>query len=187
MADVCKAIDFMLRQEDATLSGTVTNAANDNGGCTRFGLCAKWHPALVVAGFFSPEMPRDKALLMAEDTYTKEYAPALRLAVLRSDAVACAVLSFAVVDGTGSALKLLRHSLDSLGSALPVSAAAEDDVTFTAENAEDEVALVPALVKAQEQRCAEIVARDPSQSKWLRGWTNRAQQVLGLVRNPALA
>lgn len=187
MADVRKAIDFMLRQEDAELSGTVTNAASDNGGCTRFGLCAKWHPALAAAGFFTPQIPRDKALLMAEDTYQKEYAPALRLTALRSDAVACAVLSFAVVDGTGSALRLLRQSLDSLGCSLPVSAAAEDDATFAAENAAEDSALVPALVKAQEQRCAEIVAHDPSQRKWLHGWFNRADQVLALVQTPARA
>ena len=83
MADIRKAVEFMLRQEDARLSGTVTNAASDNGGFTRFGLCAKWHPALVAAGFFTPQMPRDKALLMAEETYSTEYAPALRLAGLR--------------------------------------------------------------------------------------------------------
>lgn len=188
MADPRKAIDFMLRQEDATLSGAVTNAASDNGGCTRFGLCAKWHPELVKAGFFDAQKtPRDKALQMAEQTYSTEYAPALRLTALRSDAVACAVLSFAVVDGTGSALRLLRQSLDFLGCSLPVSAAPEDDATFTAENAAEDSAVVPALVKAQEQRCADIVAHDPSQRKWLHGWFNRADQVLALVYSPARA
>ena len=55
MADPRETIDFMLRQEDTTLYGKVTNAASDNGGCTRFGLSAKWHPELVKAGFFDQE------------------------------------------------------------------------------------------------------------------------------------
>ena len=39
---------------------------------------------------------------MAKQMYSAEYVPALRLTTLRSDALACAALSFAVVDGTGS-------------------------------------------------------------------------------------
>jgi hypothetical protein len=38
------AIDFVLRQEDATLSGAITNYSTDLGGLTRFGLCAQLMP-----------------------------------------------------------------------------------------------------------------------------------------------
>ena len=39
-----QSIDFVLKQEDSTLSGVITNETGDAGGLTRFGLCAKWHP-----------------------------------------------------------------------------------------------------------------------------------------------
>lgn len=181
MANAPKAIEFMLHQEDAKLSGVITNAASDNGGQTRFGLCAKWHPALVKAGFFSASMPQPQALSLAEETYQKEYAVPLRLAQLSSDAVACALISFAVLDGIGSAIKLLRSALDVCGLKFPETSAPINDATFNAEQEVPESKLVPALVRQQRNRCEQIAAEEPSQRKWIAGWENRADQVLALV------
>ena len=182
MADVRKAIDFMLHQEDSTLAGTITNAQSDNGGQTRFGLCAKWHPALVAAGFFSPTMTQSQALALAEETYNSEYAVPLRLDRLSSDAVACGVLSFAVLDGIRSALRVLRAALYTCGFTLQVTTAPMDDATFNAEQAVSESQLIPALVQQQKSRCEHIAANDPTQQKWIRGWENRADQVLALIK-----
>jgi lysozyme family protein len=182
MADVRKAIEFMLHQEESALSGTVTNAASDNGGQTRFGLCAKWHPALVAAGFFNPEMAKSQALALAEETYQTEYAVPLRLDRIGSDAVACGVLSFAVLDGIGSALRVLRAALCTCGFNLQVTTAPMDDATFKAEEATSESQLLQALVQQQKSRCEHIAANDPTQRKWIRGWKNRADQVLALVK-----
>jgi len=41
MADFKKAIEFVLRHEDAKLSGAVTH---DSGGTTKFGISQKAHP-----------------------------------------------------------------------------------------------------------------------------------------------
>jgi lysozyme family protein len=182
MADVRKAIDFMLHQEDSTLAGAITNAASDNGGQTRFGLCAKWHPALLAAGFFNPEMPQSRALALAEETYNSEYAVPLRLDRISSDAVACGVLSFAVLDGIGSALRVLRAALYTCGFNLQVTTAPMDDATFKAEEAASESQLVQALVRQQKLRCEHIAANSPTQQKWIRGWENRADQVLALLK-----
>ncbi len=182
MADVNKAIEFMLHQEDAKLSGAVTNLKDDRGGATRFGLCAKFHPALVEAGFFDgARVSRERGLVLAKDAYTKEYAIPLRLDALKSDAVACTILSFAVNGGIGTALKLLRDALNTFGYNLPVNALPEDDATFEAENEVPEKKLVPALVQHQRARYEQIVAHDPSQGKWFKGWMNRANQALALV------
>ena len=182
MADVRKAIDFMLHQEDSRLAGTVTNAAGDNGGQTRFGLCAKWHPALVTAGFFDLGMPQSQALALAEKTYQSEYAVPLRLDRLSSDAVACGVLSFAVLDGIGSALRVLRAALYTCGFNLEVTTAPMDDATFDAEQEVSESQLVQALVRQQKLWCEHIAANNPTQQKWIRGWENRADQVLALIK-----
>ena len=183
MADVKKAIDFMLRQEDSSLSGKITDIENDHGGLTRFGLTAKYHPKLVAAGFFSPSMSREEALAMGEATYGEEYARPLRIAELSSDAVACAMISFAVLDGIGSAIRLLRAALYTCGYTLPVNLVILDQVTFAAEQDCDEKKLVPALVRQQKIRCEHIAANDPTQKKFLKGWENRADQVLALVQH----
>jgi lysozyme family protein len=187
MANVRKAIDFMLHQEDATLSGKITNGSHDKGGLTRFGLCAKWHPQLVEAGFYDPSMPVEKALPLAEATYFDEYAVPLRLRNLSSDAVACGIISFAVLDGIGSALKLLRSALYTCGYNLPVTSGPIDDGTFHAEDDCSEKQLVPALVQQQKLRCEHIAAADPTQQANIKGWNNRADQVLRLVALPPAA
>jgi lysozyme family protein len=183
MADVNKAIEFMLRQEDSKLTGKVTNAENDRGGRTRFGLCAKWHPALENAGFFDPLLVSDEdALALAKQTYAKEYARELRLADLRSDAVACAMLSFAVNCGICTTLRFLRVALNGLGANLRVTAAPEEDATFQAENACPEQRLVAAMVDLEKTHYHAIAAHDASQAIYLHGWLNRADQVLALVK-----
>jgi lysozyme family protein len=183
MDDIVKrAIDFMLHQEDDDMCGEITDVKNDHGGMTRFGLTARWHPALVEAGFFSPKMPRDQALALAEVTYQEEYAKPLRLTDLSSDAVACGMISFAVLDGIGSCIRLLRAALYTCGYNIPINLAVLDRATFSAELDCDEKKLVPALVSQQKIRCEHIAADDPSQSKFLKGWENRADQVLALVK-----
>ena len=182
MADVRKAIDFMLHQEDSTLGGKVTNAPSDNGGQTRFGLCAKWHPALVAGGILRPEdvaTPGARASGGSLPLRVRGPAPSRPIS---SDAVACGVLSFAVLDGIGSALRILRAALYACGFNLQVTTAPMDDATFNAEQAVSESQLVQALVRQQKLRCEHIAANDPTQQKWIRGWENRADQVLALVK-----
>lgn len=188
MADAKKAIDFMLHQEDAKLAGVITNTKNDHGGTTRFGLCAKFHPALVEAGFFdAAKVPHDQALQMAEATYTTEYAKPLRIEALKSDMVACAMISFAVLDGLPSAMKMLRNALDTFGYCLSITAALEDDATFAAENEVAEDKLVAALVQHQRARAQQIVAHDPTQADFAKGWSRRADQVATLVKGSSNA
>ena len=50
MADVDKAVQFVLGLEDARLKGDVTTLPGDRGGATRFGLASASHPDLVADG-----------------------------------------------------------------------------------------------------------------------------------------
>lgn len=175
MANVKEAVDFVLKQEDAALSGVVTKAPGDRGGLTRFGITAKWHPELVRQGFF--ETDRNTALAMAEEVYGNEYIPHLDLRNVNRTAVAVALLSFSVVEGAGTCVLILQRVLNALGFPLTVDGSSGPK-TLQAVNAAEPYALVSALVVAQREHFDSIVTNDPSQEKWLKGWNNRATQVL---------
>ena len=175
MANVKEVVDFVLKQEDSALSGVVTNAPADRGGLTRFGLTAKWHPELVASGFYQTN--RDEALAIAEEVYSSEYIPHLDLSKINRTAVAVAILSFAVVEGAGSAVMLLQKVLTGMGFPLTQDGSVGPQ-TLAAINAADPLQLVMALVKAQRSFFQQIVAKDASQSKWLNGWNNRAIAIL---------
>src|SRR5260370_41768835 len=113
MADVKAAVDFILRQEDSTLSGVVTSAPADRGGITRFGITAKWHPELLAQGFFQAN--RDDALSIAERTYSDTYIPHLDLGSINRTAVAVAILSFAVVEGAAQAVLTVQEQATAMG------------------------------------------------------------------------
>jgi lysozyme family protein len=175
MANVKEAVQFVLKQEDAALSGVVTKAPGDRGGLTRFGITAKWHPELAAAGFF--EMDRDTALAMAEEVYGSEYIPHLDLRSVNRTAVAVALLSFAVVEGAGTSVRILQRVLNRIGFPLTIDGSVGPR-TLEALNAADPLRLVSMLVNAQRAHFQSIVDSDSSQEKWLNGWNNRATAVL---------
>lgn len=171
MANVKAAIDFVLRQEDRGLTGKITQIPNDRGGLTRYGLTKKWHPELVASGFFST-MLRDPALVLAEQTYAREYALPLWIDRIAPQGVATALLSFAVNDGCPQALKLLQAS-----AGVTVDGCM-GPATLAAVNAADPKALLDALVAQQCAFYSRIVAGDPTQDKFLNGWLRRADSLL---------
>lgn len=184
MANAKKIIDFVLRQEDSTLSGVITDLATDLGGLTRYGLCAKWHTELVEAGFYAYQivdgkqvahMAAAEALTLAESTYATVYEPSLRLAEIASAGLATAILSFAVLEGQEEAVKLLQEALGIAADGLMGPA------TLAAENAATTATLLPKLVNLQRQHFADIAAASPSQEANLHGWDNRADAILALA------
>jgi lysozyme family protein len=179
MANIKEAVDFVLKLEDAGMSGVVTKAPGDRGGLTRFGITAKWHPELVRRGYFQTN--REEALAIAEEVYGNEYIPHLDLSKVNRTAVAAALLSFAVVEGAGTSVLILQRVLNGLGFPLAVDGSAGPK-TLEAVNAADAWTLVSALVKAQRDHFKAIVDADSSQEKWLNGWNNRASLVLDYAK-----
>jgi hypothetical protein len=53
MENVTAFVDFVLRHEDAKLSGVITRIQGDSGGRTRFGIAERWHPELTSTGFYT--------------------------------------------------------------------------------------------------------------------------------------
>lgn len=175
MADPKLAVQFVLRQEDARLAGTITNGAHDRGGLTRFGLCAKFHPELVVQGFFSPAMPAAAALPLAERAYEVCYTGPLFLDQIRSQAVANALLSFAVNEGNHQAILLLQKA--AIGGGAPLSPDGRlGPATVAAVNAANPAALLARYGELEADFYRRLAASDPSQQANLNGWLNREKQ-----------
>lgn len=173
MADIYIAVDFVLNQEDAGLTGRVTVLKGDTGGRTRFGIAEHFHPELTSTGFFGT-MPNVQAFPIAQNIYISEYAPKLSIPQIASQDVANRILSFAVNEGQHEAVLLLQRALVALGH--PV---AEDGVpgpaTLGAINSCPATALVAQIRAVQKQFYINLVASHPALQPELNGLINRAE------------
>ncbi len=174
MADVTKAIEFVLRQEDSTLSGTVTTARGDKGGRTRFGISERWHPELNDIGFFFT-MSRAAAMAKAEEVMAEEYAAPLSLASISNQGLATALLSLAVLEGVPQAVRALQQAVqvDIDGVMGPK--------TLAAVNAASSTDLMNQFGLIQRAYFDRIAISDPTQLKWVNGWKNRLNAVEALA------
>ncbi len=165
MANFGSCIEWVLRLEDRTLAGKIVNL-NDGAGLTRFGITQKNCPQ-APAGFWA-DMSNADALEEAKQIYYTKYWTPLRGTQLTSDELAATLLSFAVNDGTSSAVKLLQECLG-----LP-----QDGVfgpaTLIAVQALDGAILAAKLRDAQEARYQAIEAANPADVRFDAGWRKRA-------------
>jgi len=175
MADVNAAIDYVLKQEDSTLSGVITNVPGDAGGTTRYGITARYAPDLDEQGFFSDLMPADRALVMAQAWYAKTYAGPLYLDQIASQGIATALLSYAVNQGNREAVQCLQQAAIQLGASINADGVM-GPATVAAINPLSPYKLDRADGQMEIAYYQSIVARNPSQAKFLDGWTNRAIQ-----------
>lgn len=194
MANVKNAIDFVLRQEDATLSGIITAIPGDDGGITRLGLTKRYYPQLEKQGFYdgnpipqrpdylSPTtVPTDRAIAMAEAAYTNAYAAALYLDQIEDQAICTALLSFAVVEGSAKAVELLQASLETCGHPDVVEDGVMGSKTVMAINATNPSELLDIWIVCEMAWFNSIAAKNPSQAKFVSGWNNRAAKLRTLL------
>jgi lysozyme family protein len=178
MEDTEQAVQFVLRQEDARLSGDVTTIPGDRGGPTRFGLASKFHPDLVEQGFYElvdgePKIPHDEALAIADQVYAEQYAAPLALDQVRSQEIANRLLSFAINEGPAEAITLAQRACKALGCTI-----ADDGkmgpATIRALNSLDPAAWLAANRVQQEAFYRHLVATQPRLLPELQGLLNRA-------------
>jgi lysozyme family protein len=168
MADITKAITFVLRQEDSRLSGQITNVPGDAGGLTRFGIALRFHPELVAGGFFST-LDNNDAFTLAIATYRKFYAGPLYLQTIDDQRIANALLSFSVISGCVAAVKTLQRCL---GWNTPDGVIGP--VTLNAINAADPGTLLGSFIAAQIVFFQGLGESHPVDTKFVQGWVNRA-------------
>lgn len=178
MADVEKAVQFVLGLEDARLTGAVTTLPGDRGGPTRFGLASTAHPDLLAEGYYDfengePKIPHDEALAIAEKVYAEQYGAKVQLEEIDDQDVANRVLGFSINEGPGEATVVLQRALSSLGAKL-----ADDGrfgpTTLAAVNAADPEKLIDALRTFERQFYTHLVQVRPELLPCYHGFLNRA-------------
>lgn len=172
MADSKIAIEFVMREEDETLSGVITE---DAGGRTRFGIAERWHPEVTATGFY--EASTVVAMAQAEAIYQDGYWVPMNGGDIISQYVANRVLSFCINEGNHTAVTLLQQSLVTLGAPIGIDGD-PGPATIAALNAQTS-ANEAALMMEWRRRLAAFYIRkaavSPSQARELAGWLNRVK------------
>jgi hypothetical protein len=149
------------RKKVGYTDGVSGASVHDSGGETKFGVAQKAHPNIVV---------RSLTLAQAEEIYKRGYWDAVSGDKLNPD-VARYVFDIGCGSGPRKGALLLQRALG----------VNEDGVigqqTIASANATDSKELVAKLQKLRIDFYRSIVANDPSQSVFLNGWLNRANDI----------
>lgn len=164
MANVATAVDYVLHQEDHTLSGVVTRSAD--GTRTRFGIDEHDHPGLANSLFYT-SMGTNAALAVAQRIYLREYADPLSIAEIGNQQIADLLLSLGINCGVRTAAKMLQDALGVNGDGRigPVTLDALD-------HCDPEVVLRD-LRKLAKNHYAELIAANPHLAVYRTGWLRR--------------
>lgn len=164
MANVDEAIEYVLHQEDQTLSGVVT--CSPDGQRTRFGIDEHDHPDLTHSLFYT-SMGSIAALEIARRIYRQEYAEPLSIAEIIDQNVADLLLSLGVNCGVRTAAKMLQDVLnvDGDGRIGPITLDAVDHA--------DSEALIEKLRRAGAEHYEKLIAANPSLAIYRKGWMRR--------------
>lgn len=144
------------------------NDPSDRGGETKFGVAKNPNPDVDIAKLTWAE---------AKDIYYKKYWLAAKCDQLPGR-YAALHFDVAVNSGVGRAAKFLQRALG-----------IEDDgvigpVTLRKANETDVFLLCESVCLQREQFYNSIVARDPSQAKFLKGWLRRVNELRAFVSDP---
>lgn len=167
MANFSPICEWVLRQEDATLSGVVKNLG-DGGGLTRYGIAQTKHEALPPDFYVAAPAI---ALTYAKVIYKGEYWDRFLGDEILSDDVASCLLSFAINDGESREVKMLQVILG----------VAPDGVmgpqTLTATNAANQAVLASKLRTTQGTFYMNLAQTRPDIARELPGLMARAHRM----------
>ena len=169
MANFKSICEWVMRQEDSTLSGKIVDLG-DGQGSTRFGIAQKSHPE-VTSWFYSTTMPAALALPIAEQVYRETYWNRFQGDAIVSDQVASCLLSFSINDGESREVKMLQECLN-----IPADGAFGSQ-TLEHTNAYAPEVLAPALRAAQADFYRALVVSNPTDIRFLQGWLRRAARI----------
>lgn len=155
-----RCIDHLL-----ALEGGYVNHPDDKGGETNFGISKRSYPTLNIR-----TLTRDDAMQI----YHRDFWAPLRLDELLSERLAKGLFAFGVHSGIGKAAKVAQRAVNGLGRALAVDGRF-GPATVAALNRFPEAQILPAVKAAMLAHYEGIVARDPTQRVFLRGWKNRLE------------
>lgn len=152
------------------IEGAHTNDPVDRGGATRYGITEAVARRHGYTGSMA-ELPYE----LAAEIYRADYWAPLRLDELTSERVADKVFDLAVNMGPAAGARILQRAIVINGGDLVVDGRV-GPATLGAANelaSRHELALLAGVVGFAFQRYERLVERDPSQSRFIRGWLSR--------------
>jgi lysozyme family protein len=155
-----KAFDLILDQE-----GGYIKDPSDKGGETKYGISKRSYPDLNI---------KNLSIETAKKIYFVDYWLKQKCAFL-DEPLALKLFSLSVNMGNKRAALLLQKSLNLLGASLKEDGIIGPKTLEAVEKKEKDVSLLDAFKKEAASFYKEIVARDPSQRKYLNGWLYRAE------------
>jgi lysozyme family protein len=168
MANFEPIYEWVLRIEDPSLQGKVVNLM-DGQGLTRFGVGQASHPDLP-ADFYT--RPAQEALAIAAGIYRAQYWNGFMGDQILDDGVASCLLSFGINDGDNREIRLLQQVLG-----FTVQDGIMGPMTLAATNRMPPITLAAALRTAQANFYRMLVAKQPTDARFLNGWLRRASLV----------
>jgi hypothetical protein len=174
MADFTTAFQWAMRFEDPEMACVqVPDAAP--AGCPP--------PCYAISGINSGAWPQQFASIVAlpegsrvpaVEAFYKAQFWNLWFDQLASDDLAKRVFDFSVNGGSGTAVRTLQQAVNILGGNLTVDGG-WGPMTLAAANAANQAALVAAFVATRVAHYQAIVAANPTDAAYLKGWLSRAQ------------
>lgn len=151
------------------VEGGYVNDRHDRGSATKFGITAAtlgaWRG---LGGPASTEEVRQLSVHEAREIYREQYVKKPRFHLIADDALRSQLVDDGVLSGPRVAITSLQIALGVKPDGLL------GPITVAAANAADAVSLRRDLAIARALRLARIVQRDPSQSRFIVGWLDRA-------------
>jgi lysozyme family protein len=157
-----RAIHFVMRFE-----GGLSDDPKDRGGLTKFGISQRAYPDLDIRSLTEPE---------AFGIYFRDYWMAMRCHQLPSP-VDMAMLDTGVNCGTSRAAKWLQMGVNNGNSFLIVDGQIGPK-TILAVTGISSYRLAMRILGHRLQHYLTIVSRSPDQSRFLRGWLRRVQELM---------
>lgn len=166
MADVIVAISYVLRFEDAALSGVITHTPD--GKRTRFGIDEHFHPELTNCLFYD-SMGSLAALRIAEGVYETAYCQPLCIAEISDQETANKLLSLGVNCGTRPAAQMLQQALEVSGDGRI------GPITLDKLDKADPTTVIKRLKELAEEHYEDLIRANPRLTTYRKGWLRRAE------------
>ncbi len=175
MANFEEAIKGVLEIE-----GGYVNHPNDKGGPTNFGITQATLSAFRGKSV-SVEDVKNLTIFEAKQIYKKNYWDAANLDKFDSQLIADVVFDQGVNRGVSTAVKNLQESYNATSRTKLAIDGKVGPKTLAAVNSTNELILAASFLKDAQLDYATIVANNPSQRVFIRGWINRTHLLLDKI------
>lgn len=153
-------IDDVIRREDATGTGAITNSPADKGGRTQWGISERANPDAWKDGTVTYQEARD--------IYHKKYVVGPGFDRISNEKLRDVMVDFGVTSGPAMAIQKLQSVLH-----VAVDGVLGPKTLAAIEAYPEPQRLVNKIAIERIKMAGRIVKRDPTQLQWINGWLDR--------------